>query len=457
MELCQLFFFLSCTLAMVSAAAAAGASAAPLAGLHVRYSSSVSTATVRVVPNFLSKLQIEQHLREESRYALVPNDFPGNRTWGTAHLSPAFLRRVLTDGAEQCPSADFEAGLPASAVGILTNHVTETTRPHLDCNPATKKPVEASNDVAVVFLNSNEDATFIVGREAFAVEEGSLFIFPGGTVPHFLEIERSATKTTELSSSFVQMLGPFEVDGSHGIVMMAPNLDGLGNAGPLDRQCVSDDGVDCDYKAGDASIEGTNRERNLQEGNTPDSSAASETAEAGGRSEFITGNVRITGYREGMTPDGAANQTIEVWYDIGGLEPALEFRIEMEDGPTSFCNDVQPGQVDADYPDLQSSEVADSIWHQVASTSDSDGRSQGFAYVDVGFAVEELFDHPVVLYKSDDTALACGILKALVESSAASTQVGADDSTASPSPPSAGLAPWTRFLFVCCLFAGAFI
>ena len=441
MKLLQLY-----TLATM--AAAAETSAAPLAGLR---HSSVSTATVRVVPNFLSKLQIEQHLREESRYALVPNDFPGNRTWGTAHLSPAFLRKVLTDGAEQCPSADFEAGLPASAVGILTNHVTETTRPHLDCTPATKKPVNASNDVAVVFLNSNEDATFIVGREAFAVEEGSLFIFPGGTVPHFLEIERSATtRKTEPSSSFVHMLGPFEVGGSHGIVMME-----VINGGQFYWQCVSD-GVDCDYKAGDASIEGTNRERNLQEGNTPDSSAASETAQAGGRSEFITGNVRITGYREGMTPDGAANHTIEVWYDIGGLEPALEFRIEMEDGPTSFCNDVWPGQVDADYPDLQSSEVADGIWHQVASTSDSDGRSQGLAYVNVGFGVEELFDHPVVLYKSDDTVFACGILKALAESSTGSTEDGDDDSTASPSPPSAGLAQWARFLFVCCLFAGAF-
>ena len=104
MELLQLYFFLSCTLAVVATmAAAAETSAAPLAG---RRHSSVSTATVRVVPNFLSKLQIEQqHLREESRYALVPNDFPGNRTWGTAHLSPAFLRKVLTDGAEQCPSA----------------------------------------------------------------------------------------------------------------------------------------------------------------------------------------------------------------------------------------------------------------------------------------------------------------------------------------------------------------
>mmetsp|Transcript_27915 Transcript_27915/g.65525 ORF Transcript_27915/g.65525 Transcript_27915/m.65525 type:complete len:135 (-) Transcript_27915:100-504(-) len=132
----------------------------------------------------------------------------------------------------------------------------------------------------------------------------------------------------------------------------------------------------------------------------------------------------------------------------------------MEDGAPSFCADLQPGQVDADYPDLQSPEVADGAWHQVVATSDAGGGSEGVAYIDVGFGVEELLDHPVVLYDSGDAVLACGILTQLVAEEDSTTEAGADDigitGTSSASLPRSGTYSLARFVLVCCLFVSYF-
>ena len=173
-----------------------------------------------------------------------------------------------------------------------------------------------------------------------------------------------------------------------------------------------------------------------------------------------SGYVRVVGFRDGTTPDGAANSTIAVAYNIEGLDAAVEFRVEMEDGPPSFCEDLQPGQVDADYPDLQSPEVSEGAWHQVAATSDAGGGSEGVAYVDVGFGIEELFDHPVVLYDTLDAVLACGILTQLAAEEDSTTEAGADDigiaGTSSSSLPRSGTYPLVRFLIVGCIFMSYF-
>ena len=185
--------------------------------------------------------------------------------------------------------------------------------------------------------------------------------------------------------------------------------------------------------------------------------AASETSEMGGdESELPAGYVRVVGFREGTTPDGAANSTIAVAYDIEGLDAGVEFRVEMEDGPPSFCEDLQPGQVDADYPDLQSPEVAEGAWHQVAATSDAGGGSEGVAYIDVGFGVEELLDHPVVLYDSGDAVLACGILAQLVAEEDSAENENDVTGTSSGSLPRSGTYSLARFILVCCLFVSYF-
>ena len=180
----------------------------------------------------------------------------------------------------------------------------------------------------------------------------------------------------------------------------------------------------------------------------------------GDESELPAGYVRVVGFRGGTSPDGAANSTIAVAYEIEGLGAAVEFRVEMEDGPPSFCEDLQPGQVDADYPDLQGPEVAEGAWHQVAATSDAGGGSEGVAYIDVGFGVEELLDHPVVLYDSGDAVLACGILTQLAAEEASATEAGPDENdvtgTSSGSLPRSGTCSLARFLFVCCLFVRYF-
>ena len=192
--------------------------------------------------------------------------------------------------------------------------------------------------------------------------------------------------------------------------------------------------------------------------NEASASNASEPSEMDDDDSFevLAGKVRIVGFRQGLSPDGAQNHTIAVAFDIEGLDSDIDFRVEMEDGPPTFCDDVQPGQVDADYPDLQSPDVADGVWHQVAATSDANGGTEGVAYINVGLGVEELFDHPVVLYHSDDTLLACGILKQLVGEEDEVTGAGADTGTTSgtsSTPPRFGTDPSARIFFiVCCLF-----
>ena len=132
--------------------------------------------------------------------------------WGGAYLPRSFMRRLIDVGAKQCASKEYDDALP-NGMNILTNYIKETTDPHLDINPTTSKHI--NNDVGVVFLNTNEDAVFIVGNEEFPIEEGTLITFPGGSVPHHIEMKKK-------KGGFVHMLGPFEVGGSHGTVGQTP-------------------------------------------------------------------------------------------------------------------------------------------------------------------------------------------------------------------------------------------
>lgn len=195
---------LSAFLAIAVAFASASGSSDPAAAAG-------STASVRMVRNFLTTKESETYRRKEKMYERIPaNGFSGDRTWGGAHLGKCFFERIYDTGAGECLSESLRASLPRSGMDILTNHVTESTDAHVDYNPITLERIASANDVGVVFLNSNEDATFFVGKEEFPVEEGTLLMFAGGSIPHHIEMAKE--------DGYVHMLGPFEIGGSFGIV-----------------------------------------------------------------------------------------------------------------------------------------------------------------------------------------------------------------------------------------------
>ncbi len=164
-------------------------------------------SSVRVKKNFLSKSEMYLYRHNENKYEHMPAvGLSGDKTFGGAHISRSFMRRLVEEGAEQCPSDDYEETLP-SGVNIRTMRFKKTTHAHIDVNRDFKR---IKNDVGVVFLNTNEDAAFVVGDKAIPVEEGTLVMFPGGSVFHHTEMKKEG--------GFVHMLGPFEVGGSHGRV-----------------------------------------------------------------------------------------------------------------------------------------------------------------------------------------------------------------------------------------------
>ena len=170
-------------------------------------------SSVRVKKNFLSKFETYLYRHNENKYEHMPAvGFSGDKTLGGAYLPRSFMRRLVEEGAEQCASDDYEETLPPG-LNIITSYVKETTDAHLDVNPTNLKHIK--NDVGVVFLNSNKDATFVVGKEAIPIEDGTLILFPGGIVPHHTELKKAA--------GFVHILVPFEVGGSHGTVGYSPN------------------------------------------------------------------------------------------------------------------------------------------------------------------------------------------------------------------------------------------
>jgi hypothetical protein len=165
---------------------------------------------VSITEDFLSESEIRHYRREGSRLATGKPavGFSGDRTLDTVFVPKEILHRLINKGVEQCMSQEYEDTLPAGVVG-LTVHVKETTHPHVDYNPVTLERIE--NDVAVVFLNTNKDATFVIAEKyGIPIKKGKLVIFPGGSVSHHIEMKKEG--------GFVHMLGPLEIGGSHSTV-----------------------------------------------------------------------------------------------------------------------------------------------------------------------------------------------------------------------------------------------
>jgi hypothetical protein len=318
-------------------------------------------------------------------------------------------------------SQEYEDTLPAG-VHILTNHVKETTDPHVDYNPVTMERIE--NDVAVVFLNTNKDATFVVaGKYGIPIEEGKLVIFPGGSVSHHIEMN------TQKEGGFVHMWGPLEVGGSHGIV------------GQVSRQLISN-GWFWDGFGSGATEQGTaeytggrrQRQRMIEEGDDTANNNSSTDAE-------ITGFVTITGYTDGIDPNtGEKNNTLEVRYNLKGCNGEC-FVFEVEDNP-NFCDEVAIGELDVD-----NSEGDVDIIEDIISTITDDV----VEYINVNTSVSTFFGRPIVVQGPKGRVLACAMFKEITSNytdvSAEAEGATMDDSTLSGAISSASsLAVWVSLV-----------
>ena len=127
-------------------------------------------------------------------------------------------------------------------------------------------------------------ATFYVEDEGYPIEEGMLITFPGGSVPHHIEMKKE-------DGGFVHMLGPVEIGGSHGTVGAFIALD-----------------------AGKQSAKAKiNSRRMLQvDGSEQDSTTTTST-------NNIAGEITVTGYRDGidsiMVPPTTLSRLIIDWKD----------------------------------------------------------------------------------------------------------------------------------------------
>ena len=400
-------------------------------------------SVVTVTKNFLSKEETALYRRNENKYPRKPAvGFSGNRTWGGAHLLKSFMRKLVEEGGEQCPSEEYEKNLP-SGVPILTNLVTETTDAHVDYNPTTLERIQ--NDVGVVFLNSNPDATFLVGDAEYPVEEGTLIMFPGGSVPHHIEMK-------ENDDGFVHMLGPFEVGGSHGIVgQVSRNLklkNGSWSTGWGEKGFIRS--VEATFDTEEWWVA---RMLEVEEGDEQGSTNTSSTAQQYWAN--ITGQIIVTGYTDGVDSNGNTNHTLEVAYKIGGLGDlscSIDkcFHVEIKDDP-AYCDGVEIGQLENDEPGVTDTSGSDVDNHIILSIQslignmneagvpenvqtalgnidmgkilsllgviDESGFAEGVGYIDIGMPVSQFFDTPMALHHHDGTILACSIF----------TEVKADD------------------------------
>ena len=370
-------------------------------------------SAVTVTHNFLSKDETSLFRLNENKYQ---RKSVFNRTLGGAYLPRSFLHKLVDVGGQQCASEDYENTLPAG-VHILTNHVTETSDPHVDCNPTTLESIE--NDVAVVFLNSNPDATFFVEDEGYPIEEGMLITFPGGSVPHHIEMKKE-------DGGSVHMLGPFEVGGSHGPV-----------------------GV---FLAGKQSAKAKIKPRRMLEVDGSEQGGTTITS-----TNNIAGEITVTGYRDGIDSNGATNHTLEVAYRLEGLSglncSAINcfFSADIFKNQPNFCESGNIGQImnsttgDAagsqTFLEITSLSLLDDI-NQTLDDVDLQLQSEimslieninidipdvieGQMYINIGKPVTYFFDTPMALYGLDERMLACSAFTEVKSAAEEDTTSGA--------------------------------
>jgi hypothetical protein len=278
------------------------------------------------------------------------------------------------------------------------------------------------NDVAVVFLNTNKDATFVAGKYDIPIEEGKLVIFPGGSVSHHIEMKNKK------EGGFVHMWGPLEVGGSHGIVGQVSRQRNLGwidwRAPPGTTSGAAD------FTSGGRR----QRQRMIEEGDDTANNNSSTDAE-------ITGYVTITGYKDGIDPNtGEKNNTLEVRYNLKGCNGEC-FVFEVEDNP-NFCDEVAIGELDND-----NSEGDVDIIEDIISTITDDV----VEYINVNTSVSTFFGRPIVVQGPKGRVLACAMFKEITSNytdvSAEAEGATMDDSTLSGAISSASsLAVWVSLV-----------
>jgi hypothetical protein len=398
-------------------------------------------SAVTVTRNFLSKDETALFRHNENKYQRMPAvHLSGNRMWGGAYLPRSFLHKLVDVGAQQCASEDYENTLPAG-VHILTNHVTETTDPHVDYKAITSEPIK--NDVAVVFLNSNPDATFYVEDEGYPVEEGMLITFPGGSVPHHIEMKKE-------DGGFVHMLGLVEIGGSHGtvgqVVQVSRNLGKL-RVGSEETQTV-------EVNLGRTVPVHYGRMLEVDDSEQDSTTTSSTTQQYG--TNNITGYISVTGYRDGIDSNGATNHTLEVAYRLEGLgslncSAVNCFSADIIKNQPNFCSSAKIGQIVndelSDQGDNSTAAAAESYTFldlEVSSLLDDIGQDlslmenlnieipdvvEGVVYINIGKPVVHFFDAPMALYDQDGRMLACSVFTEAEVKAAAEEDTTSDASS----------------------------
>lgn len=172
-----------------------------------------SQVKLKITPNFLSRDEI-RYFRDVELDRNSPITFHG-----VTIMPSSILRRLPRDAEtmEDCEANQMVVANEAvsdeegPSAAIMTKMLTSTTPLHYDrhrstggiigCDPTTEVNATIEGEVGFIFLNSNENATFVHYRDGkVPVVSGSLITFDGN-IPHH----------TVISGGVVQLAGPFHL------------------------------------------------------------------------------------------------------------------------------------------------------------------------------------------------------------------------------------------------------
>jgi len=173
---------------------------------------SSSGGQVQVLEDFFDAEECENFRQASADVDLMEN-YNGRRQ-GVADLPLAIARRMHEAlGKKDCVSFDDDK------IPVVTSLISKTTTVHKDHH---RDGHLAAEQVGFVFLNDNEDASFVHGNEQVPVRSGNMVAFQGD-IPH----------NTVVRSGNVQLLGPFALS----------SFQPVGE--PSESICEQEDCIDC--------------------------------------------------------------------------------------------------------------------------------------------------------------------------------------------------------------------
>jgi hypothetical protein len=138
-------------------------------------------------------------------------------------------------------------------------------------------------------------------------------------------------------------------------------------------------------------------------------------------SKYITGEIVVTGFTDGIDFSGNTNHTLEVAYKLEGLRNLncsdnKCFHAELKDQP-DYCDGVETGQLENDEPEDTDVSAAEGDGDEgnhiilkilsLLENIDEDGVIEGLRYIDIRKPITHFFDKSVALHRHDGKILAC--------------------------------------------------